>query len=234
MGNHSGFFVAWRVVTRYHDTMAYDHPDLYPDVPERISVAPAYPRLKPVEKAFVDAYVSHLGASARSAGKAITEVLGTQVDNSERANAMLAKPHVKRAINERARQIAAKFNVDGNSVVKEVANIAFANMANYLHITEGDDPYIDLSKCTFDQLAAIQEVTVEDYTDGRGDDAREVKRIKIKLHPKLEALEKLMKYLQLYAPERIDVNVTSTNVNVNMTPQEAAELYAQSLRKVGG
>lgn len=212
--------------------MAYDHPDLYPNLPTR-QVAAAYPRLKPVEKAFVDAYVSHLGASARSAGKAITEVLGTQVDNSERANAMLQKPHVQRAIHERANEIALKFNVEANSVVKEVANIAFANMSNYLHITDGGDPYIDLSNCTFDQLAAIQEVTVEDFTEGRGDDARDVRRIKLKLHPKLDALEKLMKYLQLYAPERVDVNVTNTNVNINMSAQDAAELYAQSLRKVG-
>lgn len=214
--------------------MAYDHPDLYPGL-SSVARASDYAHLRPVEKAFVDAYLSNLQMSAKAAGKAISDMLGhADVDNSERANAMLQKPHVKRAIAERARQLASKFEVEANSVVKEVAQIAFANMSNYLHITADGDPYIDLSHCTFDQLAAIQEVTVEDYTEGRGDDARDVRRIKLKLHPKLEALEKLMKYLQMYAPERIDVNVRTENVNINMTAQEAAELYAQSLRKVGG
>lgn len=212
--------------------MAYDHPDLYPGL-ERVERASGYARLKPAEKAFVDAYLANMGTSARSAGKAITDVLKLDHDNSDRAQQMLSKPHVRSAIHERAKQIAAKFDVDANSVIKEVANIAFANMSNYLHITADGDPYIDLSGCDFNQLAAIQEVTVEDFTEGRGDDARDVRRIKIKLHPKLEALEKLMKYLQMYAPERIDVNVRTENVNINMTAQEAAELYAQSLRKVG-
>jgi hypothetical protein len=35
------------------------------------------------------------------------------------------------------------------------------------------DPYLDFAALTRDQAAALQEVTIEDYVDGRGDNARE-------------------------------------------------------------
>jgi hypothetical protein len=44
-------------------------------------------------------------------------------------------------------------------------------------------PVLDYSELTRDQAAALVEVTVEDFKDGRGDDARDVRRVKFKLAP---------------------------------------------------
>jgi phage terminase small subunit len=52
---------------------------------------------------------------------------------------------------------------------------------------------VDLSAATDDQLRATQEITVEDYLDGRGKDARQVRRTKIKLADKQSAIERLNK-----------------------------------------
>jgi hypothetical protein len=45
---------------------------------------------------------------------------------------------------------------------------------------------------------ALIEVTVEDFLDGLGEDAREVRRVKFKLADKIEALELLGKHHRLY------------------------------------
>jgi phage terminase small subunit len=213
-----------------------DHEALYPQM-EPVERVSAYVQLRPAEKAFVEAYLSTLGSSAAAAGKSIVDMipLNRLADPDKtpgRAAAMLQRPMVQAAIAERAREISAKFEVTTNSVMKEVAAVAFANMGNYLHITENGDPYIDLSNCNYEQLAAISEVTVEDFTEGRGDNARDVRRVKLKLHSKMDALDKLMKFFSLYAPEKIDVNVNATvkNVNVNMTVEQLAEMYASKLR----
>jgi hypothetical protein len=46
----------------------------------------------------------------------------------------------------------------------------------------------DLSKATRDQLAAVTEIVTESYVDGCGEDARTVKRVRIKLADKRAAL----------------------------------------------
>ena len=45
---------------------------------------------------------------------------------------------------------------------------------------------------------------VEDFTDGRGDNARNVRRVKIKTLDKLNALDKLGKYLGMFV-DRINL-----------------------------
>jgi len=53
------------------------------------------------------------------------------------------------------------------------------------------------------RAAAIQEYIVEHYTDGHGDDAREVKRSSFKLSDKLRALELLGKHHALFTERHV-------------------------------
>jgi hypothetical protein len=71
-------------------------------------------------------------------------------------------------------------------------------MQDYMRVGPDGDPVLDCSKLTRDQAAALQEVTVDTYTNGRGDDAREVKRVKFKLADKLRALELIGKHHKLF------------------------------------
>ena len=52
--------------------------------------------------------------------------------------------------------------------------------------------------CGRDQAAALTEVTVEDFLAGRGEDGRQVRRIRFKLANKIDALELLGKHHKLY------------------------------------
>jgi phage terminase small subunit len=61
-------------------------------------------------------------------------------------------------------------------------------MADYMKSTPTGDPYLDFSALSRDQTAALSEVTVEDFLDGRGEGARSVRRVKFKLHDKRAAL----------------------------------------------
>jgi len=83
-------------------------------------------------------------------------------------------------------------------VLEELTRLARANMADYMKVGPDGDPVLDWSKLTRDQAAALIEVTVEDFLDGRGEDAREVRRVKFKLAAKIAALELLGKHHKLF------------------------------------
>ncbi len=87
-------------------------------------------------------------------------------------------------------------------VLAELAKIGFANMMDYMKIGPSGDPVLDYSALTRDQAAALIEVTVEDFKDGRGDDARDVRRVKFKLADKKGALIDLGKELGLFIERR--------------------------------
>jgi phage terminase small subunit len=83
-------------------------------------------------------------------------------------------------------------------ILNELAKMGFANMADYLRIDEEGRASVDLSMLTRDQAAAIQEITIEESTEGRGDDSYAVRRTKFKLANKKESLELLGKHHKLF------------------------------------
>jgi hypothetical protein len=84
-------------------------------------------------------------------------------------------------------------------VLVELSRIGRANMADFVRAFFGcGDPVAAVDQLTPAQTAALAEVTVEQFIDGRGEDARQVRRIRFKLVSKIGALELLGKHHKLY------------------------------------
>ena len=83
--------------------------------------------------------------------------------------------------------------MSGMEVLQELTKIGRTNMADYVRINDDGDPRIDWTDLPRDKMAAIQSVTIEEFTDGRSD-KREVRRVKFTLVPKIPALELLGKH----------------------------------------
>lgn len=110
----------------------------------------------------------------------------------------LKKPEIAAELAKRQAKLAAKLEVTAEWVVAELANLARANMQDYMRVGPDGDPVLDYSNLTREQAAALTEVTVDDYKDGRGADAREVRRVKFKLADKRAALVDLGRHLGLF------------------------------------
>jgi phage terminase small subunit len=111
---------------------------------------------------------------------------------------LLSNVKVREAIAEAQAKIAAKVEVTVERIVGELAKIGFANMQDYVCATPSSDSCLDVSKLTRDQAAALAEVTVDDFVEGRGENARAVKRVKFKLHDKRAALVDLGRHLGMF------------------------------------
>lgn len=101
---------------------------------------------------------------------------------------LLASDKILKEIKRRQAIQRRRWDVELDELVAELLKIARANIDDYITIGSDGQPFIDLTDLEREELAAIGEITVDEYTEGRGDDAREVKRVKIKLHDKQKAI----------------------------------------------
>ena len=114
------------------------------------------------------------------------------------AQLWLKCPLVLKSIERQMNDHMSVFDITANRILKEIASIAFANMGDYMTSDGEGNFFVDMSGLTEEQTAALAEVTVDEYTEGRGDAGREVKKIRFKLHDKKSALELLGKWKKLF------------------------------------
>jgi phage terminase small subunit len=114
------------------------------------------------------------------------------------ANASKLAKKVRHRVLEITTKAAEKTGITVERILNELAKIGFANMQDYMRIGADGDPYTDFSKLTRDQAAAVQEITVEDFKEGRGENARDVRRVRFKLHDKRAALVDMGKHLGMF------------------------------------
>lgn len=156
--------------------------------------------LTPKQARFVDEYLIDLNATQAAIRAGYSAKTAEQ-----QGPRLLGNVGVAEAIAKRQARVAAKLEITQERVIEELAKVGFANMADYMKSGPDGDPYLDFSQLTRDQAAALSEVTVEDFKDGRGEDARDVRRVKFKLADKLSALEKIGKHLGLFK-DRVELS----------------------------
>jgi phage terminase small subunit len=98
-------------------------------------------------------------------------------------------------IAEMSTQAAEGAVATARQVLEELTRIGLANMRDYVGL---DGQLVDVSRLTREQTAALQEVTVDTYMDGGGEDAREVKKVRFKLADKRAALVDLGRHHKLF------------------------------------
>lgn len=149
--------------------------------------------LTPKQERFVAEYLIDLNATqaAIRAGYSVKTA-------PEQASRLLMNVKVAEAVQMAMKAREQRTEITQDRVLKELAKLGFANMQDYMSVTQEGEPFADLSKLTRDQAAAITEFTVEDFTEGRGDDARDVRRVKFKLADKRAALVDIGKHLGMF------------------------------------
>src|SRR4051794_11202190 len=110
---------------------------------------------------------------------------------------LLTNVNVAAAVKSHRERLADRYDVKLDRVVRELARIAFSDVLDFTKPGPDGYPVLDFSALTPDQSAVLQEVTVEEFKDGRSD-KRQVRGIKIRKESKIAALELLGKYLGMF------------------------------------
>ena len=166
-------------------------------------------------------------------GKTITAAFAEAgfAPNDANASRTRALPYIDARVREIMEAAAARAEITAERVLAELGLVAFANMADYMQAGTDGDPYLDFSRLTRDHAAALAEVTVEDFKDGRGEDGRDVRRVKFKLHDKLSALEKIGKHLGMFKDK---VEVTGKDGGPMETSVTADPRLLEIVARFGG
>lgn len=178
--------------------------------------------LSPKHKRFVAEYLID-----RHATNAAIRAGYTKKTARQQGSRLLSNANIKALVNIKEEKLQEKLEVTKERIVAELAKIGFANMNDYMTVGKDGDPFLDFSKITPDQAAALSEVTVEDFKDGRGEEARDIRKIKFKLYDKRAALVDLGKNLGMFT-EKVELTGKDGKDLLERTPEQELEL-ARSL-----
>ena len=175
------------------------------------------------ETAFVDLWLKTGSMVDAYKGAYNTKMQGQALAAS--AKKVGRRPHVralyddrKAALDAKAKQVAEeKHGVTVDMIMREHKKLGFANMLDYMTVGGDGQPFLDFSKLTREQAAAISELTVEtvmssdpDAQEAAGADTGSedgkrrkvaVLKTKFKLHDKKGSLDLMGKHLGMYAED---------------------------------
>lgn len=115
----------------------------------------------------------------------------------ERASRLAATVKVKSRIESLTQKAAAKNEITVERVLREIARLAFSDLRDVINWDQGGATLHPACELSDDAAAAISEIS--ETTTPRGGTLR------VKLHNKVESLEKLARFLDLYAPNKLQL-----------------------------
>lgn len=152
--------------------------------------------LLPRQQAFVEAYAVNPNGT-----KAAISAGYSPKSARQQVTFLLAHPPVIEALQARRSTALAKLEVTEDLVLRELAAVAFSNLADFVEWSEEAGslvvkPSADIPR---ELMAALESVEDQTLTTRNKDGSREYERHKqrVKLYPKLEALKLLAEYLGL-------------------------------------
>jgi hypothetical protein len=140
------------------------------------------------------------GTSPRALGQGATDY---PIPSSAReAYSPIAEGFIQEALAEVMAEESARCEISADQLIAETAKLAFLNMMDYLRIGENGEPFVDLSALTRAQAAGLLAFKYKERKDGRGEDARDVAEVEIRLNSdKFRAIVKLGDRLGLWKPQ---------------------------------
>ena len=134
---------------------------------------------------------------------------------------------VSRAIEKRQQMLAKKHEVTASWVIEKWKEVVESSIGDVLVIEDDGTAYLDLNKATPALLSSLSEYTVDEFTEGTGSGKKKGKRVRIKLHDKLKALDAIAKNLGMFT-EKLQISGSVDLVGRIQQGRERARLLEEN------
>lgn len=119
---------------------------------------------------------------------------------------VFGQPEVEEYIRRKQALSAQKSNISLDWILGELKQIATANLGDIIEIDTEGNMSLDYTKLTPELRKALQNVVIDEITEGRGPNARKIKRIKVGLSDKLRAFDMIIRHAGL-SKDKVVVDV---------------------------
>ena len=121
------------------------------------------------------------------------------------ASKLMKNPEVRRYLADRRKEVQEQTDITQKATLKEMARVAFSDIRDFMSWDKKGIAFVPSEELTADQAAAIQSIKSKrrTVTDKDGYETETVE-MEVKLHPKMEAVEKLAKVQGLYQADRMN------------------------------
>lgn len=172
-------------------------------------------KLPPMQDRFVDEWLIDFNGTQAAIRAGYSERSARSI-----AGRLLTKDNIQAEISRRQKDLQRRTEVTQDRVVKELARIAFANIADYLHVETQTRTKDDGTEVTY-QTVMFNE-TQELSADQRAALAvvkQSVNGFELKLHDKIKALELLGRHIGMFN-DKIEVKATVDNPFAGLSTEE--------------
>jgi phage terminase small subunit len=167
--------------------------------------------LTPKHHRFIDEYLIDCNAK-QAAIRAGYSAKTAEVQGSR----LLSYAKVSQEIQRRQADLAQNAGITVKRVLEEYARIAFADIGEFLRITEDGRVELDFTRLREGDTRIISEITQDEIKEGRGKDTRTIVRTKFKLHPKLTALDAIGKHIGMFKASEDDRPAVAIAFSINV------------------
>lgn len=163
------------------------------------------------QKLFVAEYIVDLNATQAAIRAGYSEKTAGAI-----ASENLKKPDIQAEIQKQMRKRAERVEITQDTVLRELANIAFANATDFVRIKDGQVVFSDTSKVAREKQSAISGIK------------RTQRSMEIKTYDKVKALELLGRHLGMFDGNHAKNDQTAVESFLQATrpdTHEMKELY---------
>ena len=132
--------------------------------------------------------------------KAMLDAGYSRITAIGRPDLVFNREDVKAEIAKRKKRLAKKYDLSQEWVIERLMDLAMSGetLAKYKIVQPDGTLAWDFEGATWEELKLVQDLGVEFYTEGRGDDAKLIKKFKVKQPDEQAALIALARHLSLF------------------------------------
>jgi phage terminase small subunit len=181
-------------------------------------------RFTPMQHLFIEAYLvsKNITKAAIAAGckERSAHAVGWKWFNTA---------EIRAEIDRRMAALFDRYAVTSDRIIRELALIAFANIGDFIAVQAGGSAIVDFATATREQIASLKSIEIDERTtDGA---ATGVRRVKISLGDKRQALMDLAKIARMLPADRLEhigAGGEPIAFNVNVKPEHKIDIEAMA------